>query len=175
MNGLQRRDGIALLAGLLGPLAVAVVLLPLRGHIANTDVALLVLAVVGVAANGFRAAGWLAAVSAAVWFDFFWTRPYAHLTITGRADIETFVLLLAVGVAVTEIAVWGRRQHVRASREAGFRAGSWPPPRRSRPATRPAPSSTASPRNWCLCWSWSRPASSTAPASTTRAWSTTAR
>ena len=123
-NRLQRRDGIALLAGLLGPLAVAVVLLPLRGHIANTDVALLlVLAVVGVAANGLRSAGWLAAVSSAVWFDFFWTRPYAHLMITGRADIETFVLLLAVGVAVTEIAVRGRRQHARASREAGFRAG----------------------------------------------------
>src|SRR6476661_2288466 len=124
MSGLQRRDGIALLAGLLAPLAVAVVLLPLRGHVANTDVALLlVLTVVGVAANGLRAAGWVAAVSAAVWFDFFWTRPYEQLTITGRADIESFVLLLAVGVAVTEIAVWGRRQHAQASREAGFRAG----------------------------------------------------
>jgi K+-sensing histidine kinase KdpD len=121
---LHRRDVVALLAGLLGPLAVAAALLPLRGHIANTDVALLlVLAVVGVAANGFRPAGWLTAVSVAVWFDFFWTRPYEQLVITARADIETFVLLLAVGVAVTEIAVWGRRQHARASREAGFRAG----------------------------------------------------
>src|SRR6476661_4020881 len=101
-SGIQRRDGLALVAGVVAPLTVALVLLPLRGHIANTDVALLlVLAVVGVAANGFRAAGWAAAVSAAVWFDFFWTRPYEQLTITGRADIESFVLLLAVGVAVT--------------------------------------------------------------------------
>src|SRR4051794_7415959 len=123
-SGLQRRDQIALGAGLLAPVTVAVVLLPLRAHIANTDVALLlVLAVVGVAANGLRTAGWVAALSAAVSFDFFWTRPYEHLTITGRADIETFLLLLAVGVAVTEMAVWGRRQHATASREAGFRAG----------------------------------------------------
>lgn len=124
MSGLQGRDLASLGAGLLAPLAVAVVLIPLRGHIANTDVALLmVLAVVGVAATGLRAAGWVAAVSAAVWFDFFWTRPYEQLTITARGDIETFVLLLAVGVAVTEIAVWGRRQRTRADREAGFRTG----------------------------------------------------
>jgi K+-sensing histidine kinase KdpD len=123
-SGLERRDRVALGAGVIAPLVVAVALLPFRGHIANTDVALvLVLAIVGVAANGFRAAGWVAAVSAAVWFDFFWTRPYEQLSITARVDIETFGLLLAVGVTVTEIAVWGRRQHLRASREAGFRAG----------------------------------------------------
>jgi hypothetical protein len=123
-SALPRRDWLALTAGLLAPPAVAVVLLPLRGHISNTDLALLlVLTVVAVAANGFRFAGWLAALSAPVWFDFFWTRPYQQLAIAARADIETFVLLLAVGVVVTEIAVWGRGQHARAGREAGFRAG----------------------------------------------------
>lgn len=105
-------------------LAVAVILLPLRGRLAGTDVALvLVLAVVAVAANGLRLAGWIAAVSSALWFDFFWTRPHEQLAISARADVETSVLLLALGVAVTETAVWGRHQHLEASREAGFRAG----------------------------------------------------
>ena len=40
--------------------------------------------VVAVAAAGHRAAGVLAAVSAAVWFDFFLTVPYERFTITGR-------------------------------------------------------------------------------------------
>ncbi|MGZ4539327.1 MAG: DUF4118 domain-containing protein [Blastococcus sp.] len=120
----QARDRLALLAATVVPLAVALVLLPLRGHIENTDVALvLVLAVVAVAASGFRAAGWIAAASAAVWFDFFWTRPYEQFTITTRADIETALLLLAIGATVAEIAVWGRRQQVAAAREAGFRDG----------------------------------------------------
>jgi hypothetical protein len=38
----------------------------------------------------------LAAVSAAVWFDFFLTVPYERFTITRRADIETTALILAV-------------------------------------------------------------------------------
>jgi hypothetical protein len=79
--------------------------------------------VVAVAANGYRLAGYLAALSAAVWFDFFLTRPYEQFTITRRADIETTVLLLVIGVAVTEIAVWGRRQHAAASRRAGYLDG----------------------------------------------------
>jgi hypothetical protein len=33
------------------------------------------------------------------------------------------VLLLVIGVAVTEIAVWGRRQHLAASRRAGYLDG----------------------------------------------------
>jgi hypothetical protein len=65
----------------------------------------------------------LAAVSAAAWFDFFLTRPYEQFTITRAADIETTVLILVIGVAVTEIAVWGRRQHEAASRRAGYLEG----------------------------------------------------
>ena len=79
--------------------------------------------VVAVAANGYRLAGILAAVSVAVWFDFFLTRPYETFSITRRTDIETTVLLLVIGVAVTEIAVWGRRQRVAASRRAGYLEG----------------------------------------------------
>ena len=90
----------------------------------NTDAALaMLLVVVAVAANGDRLAGVLAAVSTAVWFDFFLTEPYERFTITRRTDIETTVLLLVIGVAVTEIAVWGRRHYAIASRRAGYLDG----------------------------------------------------
>jgi K+-sensing histidine kinase KdpD len=118
------RDRLAVVAALVAPLLLTVILVPFRGSFPNTDAALaLLLVVVAVAANGYRLAGYLAALSAAVWFDFFLTRPYEELTITRRADIETTVLLLVIGVAVTEIAVWGRRGNAAASRRAGYLDG----------------------------------------------------
>ncbi len=118
------RDRLAVLTALAGPVALAAILVPFRASIPNTDGALaMVLVVVAVAANGYRQAGYLAAVSTAAWFDFFLTQPYEHFSITRRNDIETTVLLLVIGVAVTEIAVWGRRQHVTASRRAGYLEG----------------------------------------------------
>jgi K+-sensing histidine kinase KdpD len=119
-----RRDQLAVLAGVTAPLLLTVILVPFRTSFPNTDAALaLMLVVVAVAANGYRLAGLLAAVSAAVWFDFFLTRPYEQFTITRTADIETTVLILVIGMAVTEIAVWGRRQHLTASRRAGYLEG----------------------------------------------------
>jgi K+-sensing histidine kinase KdpD len=118
------RDRLAVIAALVGPFVVAAMLALVRSHVANTNAALvLVLVVVAVGANGDRLAGVLAALSAGVWFDFFLTRPYGHFTITRRADVETTLLLLAVGVAVTELALWGRRKHELASRDAGYLAG----------------------------------------------------
>jgi K+-sensing histidine kinase KdpD len=115
---------MAALAGLAVPLALTVILIPFRSSVPNTDAALaLILVVVGVAASGHRLAGVLAAVSAAVWFDFFLTMPYQRFSITRSTDIETTVLLLAIGIAVTEIAVWGRRQHASAARRAGYLDG----------------------------------------------------
>ena len=118
------RGQVAALAGLAAPLALTAVLIPFRGSFPNTDAALaLVLVVVAVAAAGYRLAGVLAAVSAAVWFDFFLTVPYERFTINRHTDIETTGLILAVGVAVTEIAVRGRRQHAMAARRAGYLDG----------------------------------------------------
>jgi uncharacterized protein DUF4118 len=58
-----------------------------------------------------------------VWFDFFLTVPYERFTMTRRTDIETTLLVLSVGIAVTEIAVRGRRQHAAAARRAGYLDG----------------------------------------------------
>ena len=118
------RAHAAVLAGLAGPLALTALLSPFRASFPNTDAALaLVLVVVAVAAAGLRLPGIIAGVSAAVWFDFFLTVPYERFAINRGTDIETTVLLLAVGVAVTEIAVWGRRQHAAAARRAGYLDG----------------------------------------------------
>jgi K+-sensing histidine kinase KdpD len=124
MSHYLTRDRVAVLVALVAPLALAAILVPFRGSFPNTDAALaMILVVVAVAANGDRLAGYVAAVSAAVWFDFFLTRPYERFTITRRVDIETTVLLLVIGVAVTELAVWGRRQQSAASRRAGYLDG----------------------------------------------------
>jgi K+-sensing histidine kinase KdpD len=83
---------------------------------------ILVLLIVGAASTGLRLAGLLAAASSAAWFDFF-TAPYDRFTINDRADIETTVLLILVGIAVTEICVWGRRQEAKARRQSGYLSG----------------------------------------------------
>ena len=113
MTRLLSRDRAAIAMALAAPIAAAAVLLPFRASWPNTNVALLlVVVVVGVAALGNRLAGGLAAVGAAVWFDFFFTLPYGRFTIARAADITTFILLLAVGLAVSQLAAWARRLKV---------------------------------------------------------------
>ncbi len=118
------RNALAAIVGLAGPIALTAILVPFRSSFANTDAALaLIVVVVAVAAAGNRMAGYLAAASAAVWFDFFLTRPYELFSISRASDIETTVLVLVIGIAVTEIAVWGRHQQAVASRRSGYLAG----------------------------------------------------
>jgi hypothetical protein len=110
MTGYLTRDRIAIVAALAAPPAVAAVLLPFRASWSNTNVALLlVVVIVGVAAIGNRVAGALAAVWAALWFDFFFTVPYYRFTIRSSADVTTAVLLLLTGLAVSQLAARARR------------------------------------------------------------------
>ncbi|MET8400326.1 DUF4118 domain-containing protein [Streptomyces sp900116325] len=116
-------DRLALLAAVVGPLLVALVLVPFRTDLSRTNAALvLVVVVVAVAAFGSRVAGAVAALSAAVWFDFFLTRPYQRFTINGGDDIETAVLLLVVGLIVSQLAARVRRLEVVAVTDAGHLA-----------------------------------------------------
>ena len=78
----------------------------------------LVLVVVAVGSFGNRFAGFLAALSTAAWFDFFLTRPYETFNIAHRADLETEISLLVVGLAITEIAARSRGHREEASEEA---------------------------------------------------------
>ena len=121
---LQRHRIAVLLVSLLAPLVACALLALVRDAIDATNAALiLVLIVVGAASTGLRWAGLLAAASSAAWFDFFLTVPYGRFTIDDRDDIETTVLLILVGVAVTEICLWDRRQEAKASRESGYLSG----------------------------------------------------
>ncbi|MFH8776237.1 DUF4118 domain-containing protein [Streptomyces sp. NPDC017958] len=107
------RDRLALAAGLAAPFLVALALVPFRTSLSHTNAALvLVVVVVAVASLGSRTAGVVAALSAAAWFDFFLTRPYETFVINASADIETAVLLLIVGVIVSQLAARARRLEI---------------------------------------------------------------
>ncbi|WP_246144956.1 DUF4118 domain-containing protein, partial [Actinacidiphila oryziradicis] len=98
-------------------------LVPFRTNFSNANAALvLVVAVVAVAAIGNRLAGAIAALSAAAWFDLFLTRPYERLTITRSADVTTAILLLAVGLAVSQLAARARRLQIVAITDADYLA-----------------------------------------------------
>ena len=106
------------------PILLAAAMGLLRDVVANTSVALvLVLVIAGIALRGDRAAGILASVSAAAAFDFFLTEPYLRFTILDATDVETAVLLVLVGIAVTELAQWARREAGHADQRSEYLAG----------------------------------------------------
>ncbi|MEU0602455.1 SpoIIE family protein phosphatase [Streptomyces sp. NPDC006393] len=96
----------ALLAAVAVPLAVCVLLLPARGALSETNVVLiLMLVVAAVAALGNRGAAVLTALSAAAWFVFFFTTPFASFTyIDNTEEAITAGLLLVAGLVVSQLA-----------------------------------------------------------------------
>jgi hypothetical protein len=83
------------------PVAVAAAWIPLRAQLPNTDLALVLVLVIG-------AVGWVAgsrpslvaAVLAAVAFDVLDTRPYGTLTMARGVDTTTALVLLATGALI---------------------------------------------------------------------------
>jgi hypothetical protein len=121
---MARARTLALTAAVLAPVVVGALLSLVRDLIANNNAALVfVLVVVAVAASGYRLAGLVAALMSAASFDFFLTQPYLTFTINDRDDVEAAVLLALIGLAVTELALWGRRQQARSSTRAGYLEG----------------------------------------------------
>jgi K+-sensing histidine kinase KdpD len=105
------------LAALFVPIAVALLLVPSRGHLGPADDALvLVVVTVAIASRGNRGAAALAAIVSAASFDFLLTRPYGSFRISQRGDITTEVLFVAVGLLVGELAARGRRHQRAAAR-----------------------------------------------------------
>ncbi len=125
MKGFLQHRAVVRVLAVLVPLVVSAGLNLLVAEVPNSAAALvLVLVVVGSAATGDRLAGALAALSSALGFDFFLTRPFFRLRIHAVQDIELAVLLLLVGLAVSELASWGIRQGARANEQAGFVQGA---------------------------------------------------
>ncbi len=111
-------------AATFGPLVVGALLGLVRDGVGPAPAALvLVLAVVAVSAAGDRISGVLAALSAALGYDVFLTVPYYSLAIAGRQDIELVAALVLVGLAVSEIALRGRRAQATSARREGYLSG----------------------------------------------------
>lgn len=114
---------VALGVSAVAPVAIAASLVPARDNLPNASVALtLAVAVALLAAVGTRLTAIVAAVSAGIGFDVFHTRPYGSLAINHAADIETTVLLLAVGVVVGQLAV-RNRHHRNLAAEVSYDLG----------------------------------------------------
>ncbi len=96
-------------AAVIVPAGVAAALIPLRGDISVATVALGLAVVVSlVAAVGNRLTAIIAAISAALSFDDFFTKPYGSPTISSAQDIETTVLLLVGGLIVGQLSARNR-------------------------------------------------------------------
>jgi Domain of unknown function (DUF4118) len=97
-------------AAVLAPVVAAIALVPLRAHVLNTNLALvLVLVVLGAAVAGGRPAGVTSALAAALCYDFFFTVPYGSLKVERGDDIESIVLLALIGLVAGELVEWARR------------------------------------------------------------------
>ena len=117
----SRRLTVWLVASLIGPFALAAACIPFRSSVARTNLALvLVVTVVLAASGGRRMPGVIAAISAGVGFDVFLTRPYYSLTISHRDDFETLIFLVVVGLLVGEISTRTRRARFVAATRAGY-------------------------------------------------------
>lgn len=96
----------------------------IRSHLALPTAALILATlVVAAGATGVRAAGYAAALAAALGFAVFLTVPYGSLRIENSEDVEVTLVLSILGAIATEITQWGRRQQARASRAAGYLDG----------------------------------------------------
>ncbi len=105
------------LAAVIVPIAVALLLVPSRGHLGPADDALvLVVVTVAIASIGNRSAAALAALVSAASFDFLLTRPYGSFRISRQSDVTTELLFVAVGLLVGELAARGRRHQRAAAR-----------------------------------------------------------
>jgi hypothetical protein len=108
---------IAILTGALVPLAVTVAWIPLRTRLPNTDLALILVgAIAAIGVLKHREAVVLAAMSGALWFEFFDTVPYERWAIARNPDVETTVILAVVSVLGGELVLRAGRYR-RASRD----------------------------------------------------------
>jgi hypothetical protein len=105
----RMRTLLVTIAAVVVPVGVAAGLVPVRGNISAATAALALAIVVSlVAAFGTRVTGVIAAVSAALSFDFFFTRPYGSLSISTAQEIETAALMLFGGLVVGQLSARNR-------------------------------------------------------------------
>ena len=110
MNTTEEPAGrIALAIGPAVALAAAGLLERVRDGFGVANVALVLSCIVVLAALAGRAAGLATAVTAALAYNFFHTRPFYSLRISSGRDIATVGLLVIIGIIVSEMGAWRRR------------------------------------------------------------------
>jgi predicted Na+-dependent transporter len=121
-DDLERRDAAAagrlrtagwLVAAAGLPAAASAALVAGRGSVPNTDIALLITAsVLVIAASGRRTAVAIAALSAALSYDYFHTLPYQRFAIANRNDTVATIVLGLLALAVGQIAARAADTHI---------------------------------------------------------------
>jgi len=109
------RGGTAawLVVGAALPAGSSAALVTVRGSVHNTDIALLITgAVLVVALSGRRSAAAVAALSAAISYDYFHTVPYHSLVIANRNDAVATIVLGLLALVVGQIAARASDTHV---------------------------------------------------------------
>ena len=114
------RQGIWLVAALIVPVLLSLALLPLRDHVSDVLIALVLLTVSAAAvARGELLLSLVAAASTALSFDYFFTMPYDQFAIRSAQGVVTTVALIA---AVPALGTWiGRLYGKEAARERELR------------------------------------------------------
>ncbi len=108
-----------MVAGAAGAMALGVILIPLRGHTAASNLAFVFLAfTIIVAELGGRSAALATAVVSAMSLNFFLTEPYLTLAISKPDDIVAFVALAACGLIAAAFGKRRERVSEMASRES---------------------------------------------------------
>ncbi|HEY7917729.1 MAG TPA: DUF4118 domain-containing protein [Acidimicrobiales bacterium] len=110
IGALITRPWMIWVLAVLGPIATALLLVLVRGHLsAANDALIFVVVTVTIASSGNRGAAAVAALVSAASFDFFLTRPYQSFRIHDQADLTTELLFVLVGLLVGDLAARGRR------------------------------------------------------------------
>jgi len=112
----QPTGGVAVILGPVAAMLAGGILSHFRDGVGAVNTAVLLTAIVVAASLAGRIPGLATAVSASLAYNFFHTRPYHSLRVGAARDIVTVVLLVLVGLAVSEISVWRRREHLVATR-----------------------------------------------------------
>ena len=107
------RTAAWLVVGAALPAGSSAALVTVRGSVHNTDIALLITgAVLVVALSGRRSAAAVAALSAAISYDYFHTVPYHSLVIANRNDAVATIVLGLLALVVGQIAARASDTHI---------------------------------------------------------------
>ncbi|MCU1400297.1 MAG: sensor histidine kinase [Acidimicrobiales bacterium] len=112
-----RAHRLAIFGGPIVALAVGAATSSIRDQLGATNVGIALAIVVAAAALVSRGAALTTAVTAALTFNFFHAKPYHSLRISESRDVAIVALLAVLGLVISDITSWRRRQDAIAHRQ----------------------------------------------------------